>query len=50
MTFDPNQARITDPDGHVWQVLDENGAYDEVATVAAYDHGEGVPTHPAEKA
>jgi hypothetical protein len=44
--FNPHKGRITDEEGNVWQVLDENGEYDDAATVAAYDEGRGPPTHP----
>lgn len=47
MPFDPNQAHITDKNGNVWQVLNDNGEYDDEATNAAYDNGKGEPTHPA---
>ena len=33
--YESTQAYIEDKDGRVWQVLDENGEYDEAATQAA---------------
>lgn len=33
--YESTQAYIEDKDGRVWQVIDENGEYDEVATQEA---------------
>lgn len=37
--YESTQAYIEDKDGRVWQMLDENGEYDEVATQAAMKNG-----------
>ena len=37
--YESTQAYIEDKDGRVWQVLDENGEYDESATQAEMKNG-----------
>ncbi len=37
--YESTQAYIEDKGGRVWQVLDENGEYDEVATQEAMKNG-----------
>lgn len=38
--IDENQAYLTAPDGTRYQMLDEDGNYDDAATAAAYAKGE----------
>jgi len=37
--YESTQAYVEDKDGRVWQVLDENGEYDESATQEAMKSG-----------